>query len=244
MIYLIICRTFAPENKRRCYVEFSEKLDIARCDACRCVRVFYLCQLRFSGADETVHEFFCGLSDSRFDLCSTIADFLQSATARVNAFSLAWMAVVVPACFGFACSCLVDIRTHGWCLQGGFRGCDGLPDLPDGYGSSCHHRQVRGECIQPDDLHVAVERSGGDSCPVDVSVGRTSCRYNLCDRFSEDIEQGVPFVALPVFPGDVVPLFPSGTASFPVGFPRPCFLSLGCRACHRDGPDREVSCRK
>lgn len=36
----------------------------------------------------------------------------------------------------------------------------------------------------------------------------------------------------------------SGTASFPVGFPRPCFLSLGCRACHRDGPDREVSCRK
>ena len=40
------------------------------------------------------------------------------------------MAVVVPACFGFACSCLVDIRTHGWCLQGGFRGCDGLPDLP------------------------------------------------------------------------------------------------------------------
>jgi len=49
--------------------------------------VFYLCQLRFSGADETVHEFFCGLSDSRFDLCSTIADFLQSATARVNAFS-------------------------------------------------------------------------------------------------------------------------------------------------------------
>ena len=25
---------------------------------------------------------------------------------------------------------------------------------------------------------------------------------------------------------------------------RPCFLSLGCRACHRDGPDREVSCRK
>ena len=188
MIYLIICRTFAPENKRRCYVEFSEKLDIARCDACRCVRVFYLCQLRFSGADETVHEFFCGLSDSRFDLCSTIADFLQSATARVNAFSLAWMAVVVPACFGFACSCLVDIRTHGWCLQGGFRGCDGLPDLPDGYGSSCHHRQVRGECIQPDDLHVAVERSGGDSCPVDVSVGRTSCRYNLCDRFSEDID--------------------------------------------------------
>ena len=45
--------------------------------------------------------------------------------------------------------------------------------------------------------------------------------------FSEDIEQGVPFVALPVFPGDVVPLFPSGTASFPIGFPRPCFLSLG-----------------
>ena len=54
----------------------------------------------------------------------------------------------------------------------------------------------------------------------------------------------IPFVALPVFPGDVVPLFPSGTASFPIGFPRPCFLSLGCRACHRDGPDREVSCRK
>ena len=32
-----------------------------------------------------------------------------------------------------------------------------------------------GGCIQPDDLHVAVERSGGDSCPVDVPVGRTSC---------------------------------------------------------------------
>ena len=80
--------------------------------------------------------------------------------------------------------------------------------------------------------------------PLMFPLGRTSCRYNLCDRFSEDIEQGVPFVALPVFPGDVVPLFPSGTASFPVGFPRPCFLSLGCRACHRDGPDREVSCRK
>lgn len=128
------------------------------------------------------------------------------------------MAVVVPACFGFACSCLVDIRTHGWCLQGGFRGCDGLPDLPDGYGSGCHHRQVRGECIQPDDLHVAVERSGGDSCPVDVPVGRTSCRYNLCDRFSEDIEQGVPFVALPVFLAMLFRYFLPGLHHFLLGF--------------------------
>ena len=83
-------------------------------------------------------------------------------------------------------------------------------------------------------------------CPTATAAAVTSlskCHKVIC-RFSEDIEQGVPFVALPVFPGDVVPLFPSGTASFPVGFPRPCFLSLGCRACHRDGPDREVSCRK
>ena len=39
---------------------------------------------------------------------------------------------------------LVDIRTHDGAYKGGFRGCDGLSDLPDGYGSGCHHRQVRG----------------------------------------------------------------------------------------------------
>ena len=69
-----------------------------------------------------------------------IADFLQSATTRVDAFSLAWMVAVVPACFGFIGSCVIDIREDGWCLQGGFRGCDGLPDLPDGYGRGCYHR--------------------------------------------------------------------------------------------------------
>ena len=46
----------------------------------------------------------------------------------------------VPACFGFIGSCVIDIREDGWCLQGGFRGCDGLPDLPDGYGRGCYHR--------------------------------------------------------------------------------------------------------
>ena len=62
--------------------------------------------------------------------------------------------------------------------------------------------------------------------------------------FLKILSKVFPLLLCPFFPGDVVPLFPSGTASFPIGFPRPCFLSLGCRACHRDGPDREVSCRK
>ena len=102
------------------------------------------------------------------------------------------------------------------------------------------------QAIEKDYYVTMLLRLLAQKMPYIVFKGGTSLSkcHKVIRRFSEDIEQGVPFVALPVFPGDVVPLFPSGTASFPIGFPRPCFLSLGCRACHRDGPDREVSCRK
>jgi len=78
--------------------------------------------------------------------------------------------------------------------------------------------KLGGERVQPDDLHVIVECSGGDSRPVDVPAGRASCGHNLYGGFPEDIEQSVSFAALSVFPGDVVPLFPSEAASFLVGF--------------------------
>ena len=111
---------------------------------------------------------------------------------------------------------------HGWLLlfqlvSASLVG-DGLPDMPDGNGCGCYHRQVGRERVQPDDLHVAVEYLGSGSRPADVPAGGASCRHNLYGSFPEDIEQGVPFAALPVRPGDAVPLFLAEVASFPVGF--------------------------
>ena len=54
-----------------------------------------------------------------------------------------WLLLFQLVSASLVAALLIFVHMDG-ALQGGFRGCDGLPDLPDGYGSSCHHRQVTG----------------------------------------------------------------------------------------------------
>ena len=170
--------------------------------------------------------------------------FLQSATARVNAFSLAWMAVVVPACFGFACSCLVDIRTHGWCLQGGFRGCDGLPDLPRLRPAAGHHRQVRGDASSLTTYTLLSNVLAAIVVPLMFPLVEPHADITFVTAFLKILSKVFPLLLCPFFLAMLFRYFLPGLHHFLLGFRDLAFYLWGRRACHRDGPDREVSCRK
>ena len=154
------------------------------------------------------------------------------------------MAVVVPACFGFACSCLVDIRTHGWCLQGGFRGCDGLPDLPTATAAAVITGKLGGSASSLTTYTLLSNVLAAIVVPLMFPLVEPHADITFVTAFLKILSKVFPLLLCPFFLAMLFRYFLSGTASFPIGFPRPCFLSLGCRACHRDGPDREVSCRK